>query len=249
MYVSLNQSQIKPFRRWLAPPPPARVPQGRNLLLSALPPNEYKNLLPHLIPVEFAPSTTLFDAGDPLECLYLPETAVVSLFSVQRDGTLLEVAMVGREGAVGVESVLESESALFCAEVMVAGRLLKVEVDKFRRLLGESERLRRQLFTYFRSLLSQVSYRSACNCRHLLTGRLCNWLLMVLDRAKEDNIRLTHDFIADHLGVRRSGVSVAAKKLMLEGVISYRRGLINIIDRAALEERACECYEMLRMDS
>lgn len=218
----------------------------RNRLLASLPGEEYERLRPHLEPVSLHLSQILFRPDDLLESVYFPETSIVSLLTDLSDGYGIEVGLVGREGMVGVSAALGMDREPKVATVQGAGEALKLKTSVLRDEMSRGGVLQANVLRYTHALLSQISQSVVCNVRHRIEGRLARWLLMYQNRAETDTFTLTHEFIANMLGIRRAGVSMVAHKLQRAGMIAYNRGQIRILDRQKLEEMTCECYRVVK---
>jgi CRP-like cAMP-binding protein len=217
-----------------------------NHVLAALPFLEWRRLEPHLELVALPTGAMLYESGVVLQHVYFPSTAVVSLVSSMQDGASAEVAVVGSEGIVGVCAFMGGGHALSSAVVQSAGHALRMGARSISEHANRSQALLQQLLSYTQALFTHMAQTSACNRHHALDQQLCRWLLLYLDRRRGTDIVVTHERIADMLGVRREGVTGAALKLQKAGLIQYRRGRIAILDRAGLEERSCECYAVVR---
>ena len=217
----------------------------RNRLLAALPREEYARLAPRLEPVALELSRVLFRPEEEISHVYFPAKAIVSLLTDLEDGTGMEVGLVGWEGMVGVSAVLGG-SETKVATVQGAGEALRLRVEALREEFGRGGVLQAQLLRYTHALMTQISQTVVCNVRHNLDGRLARWLLMYHDRRESDEFSLTHEFMANMLGVRRAGVTEVATRLKERGFIRYSRGHIAILDRAGLEQFACECYPAVK---
>lgn len=218
---------------------------SENQLLAALSGEEYERLAPHLEPVTLDLNQVLFRPEDRLRHVHFPLDSIVSLLTSLEDGSGMEVGLVGREGMVGVSAFLGG-SETKVATVQAAGASLRLGADNLRAEFGRSGTLQTALLRYTHALITQVSQSVVCNARHPVEGRLARWLLMYHDRLGRDEFELTHEFMANMLGVRRAGVSEVAEKLQAMGFIRYQRGHITIIDRKGLEEFACECYPVVK---
>jgi CRP-like cAMP-binding protein len=217
-----------------------------NQLLAALPAADWNALQPHLEWVELPQGEVLYESGDVLRHVYFPVTAVVSLVSSMKDGATAEVAVVGREGVVGVCAFLGGGSAHSGAVVQRAGRGLRMSAQAIADQAGRSPALSRQLLGYTQALLTHMTQTSACHRHHDVDQQLCRWLLLHLDRQPGQDLLVTHERIAGLLGVRREGVTGGALKLRKAGLIDYRRGHLSVLDREGLEARSCECYAVVR---
>ncbi|MDT8999490.1 Crp/Fnr family transcriptional regulator [Paucibacter sp. APW11] len=216
-----------------------------NELLAALPGDVAAALRAQLESVVLTAGSTLYEAGVELSHVYFPVTAVISLVSPMQDGACIEVAVVGREGIAGVCAFMGGGKALSNAVVQRAGLAWRMKAADIARLARDVEPAMQQLLRYTQVLFTQMAQTSACHRHHALAPQLCRWLLEHLDRQAGDEMRVTQERIAVMLGVRREGVTVAALQLQKDGVISYRRGCIRVLDRQRLKTQSCECYEVL----
>ena len=214
-----------------------------NFILSALPVEMLRSLEPDMDRVVLKGQEFLFHEGDRVDFVYFPITAVVSEFRLLEDGRMVEIAVTGRDGAIGLLPVLlGSNSAPNFTQVSQAGTALRVSALKFAALLGFHEQARISLRPSVDVYVKQISQRSICNMFHSVKQRLCTWLLMVQDRCGLDTLSLTHDHISRILGVFRPSVTCMAQELRDEKVIDYARGGISIRNRKRVEESACACY-------
>lgn len=216
-----------------------------NDLLTALPPDVLKEMEVRFQSVELRTGDMLYEAGTPLRHAYFPVSAVVSLFSPLLNGVGAEVAVVGREGVVGVCTFLGGAKSLSSAVVQHAGRALRIGARDINEMAREFEPVMRHLLRYTQVLFTNMAQTSVCHSHHSLHSQLCSWLLQHLDRQVEEDIYVTQERIAGMLGVRREGVTAAALKLQSDGVIRYHRGLIKVLDRRELEHQSCECYGVM----
>lgn len=188
----------------------------------------------------------LFEQGERIRHVYFPVDGFISQL-VPVDGRMnLEVELVGNEGMLGVAAVLGINIAPLQALVQGSGSCWRMSVGNFRREIEASRALRRELHRYIYVLMVQLSQSAACLSFHVLDARLARWLLMTHDRAPSDEFYLTHEFLAQMLGVRRVGVTTAAGLLQRRGLLSYNRGTITILDRTGLEAASCSCYQASR---
>ncbi|MGH9941062.1 MAG: Crp/Fnr family transcriptional regulator [Pyrinomonadaceae bacterium] len=213
-----------------------------NELLSALPGEDFARLLPHLEPASHFSGESLYKFGEDVRHVYFPENAVVSQLHVLADGSMIEAALIGREGVLGLSAIFNSAPAAHLTQVAVAGSTLRVRAEILRHEFERGGALRRRVLGYASARMQQLSQRAVCNGRHGVEKRLCSWLLMVHDRAGDVQLSLTHEQIAQHLGARRAGVTIVATDLKNKKIIAYSRGTVRILDRARLEAAACECY-------
>ena len=220
--------------------------QPPNHLLAALPREDYQRLLPELEPVNLIYGEVLFEPGERLRHAYFPGDAHVSLLTVLEKGKALEVSLVGREGMVGVPLALGVDDSPVRALVQGSGTALRMKAAAFREELARSAPLQREVHRYAYAKLTQARQTAACNRFHEVEARLARWLLMTRDRVRSDHFHLTHEFLADMLGVRRAGVTNAATSLQRRKLIRYRRGHIRILDLEGLQNTACECYQTVK---
>lgn len=219
-----------------------------NLLLGSLPHKERDRLLVHCEPVDLLFGKVLCEAGRPFRYLYFPISGFISQVSTLGPHRPLELALIGNEGMLGATSILGINTAPNRAVVQGSGSALRISPLQLRRALTESPRLLRTLKHYLYVLMTQLAQSVACARFHEVEPRLARWLLMSHDRAHGEHLQLTHEFLADMLGVRRSGITIAAGALQARKLIHYSRGLITILDRQGLEAAACGCYEALNED-
>jgi CRP-like cAMP-binding protein len=213
-----------------------------NKLLRAMPGEEFTRLLPHLQPVFLSPFENIYGLGETARFAYFPEGAVICHLYLLEDGGTAEAAMIGREGMIGLSAVFDTPPPACLTHVVMGGSALRISVEVLRREFARSHTLQRLLLRYSGSRLEHVSWRVVCNSRHAAEARLCSWLLMISDRAGEDQLPLTHEQMARHLGIRRAGVTQVATSLRDRGAIGYSRGVITILDRSLIQAAACECY-------
>jgi CRP-like cAMP-binding protein len=191
----------------------------------------------------------LFDAGDEVEQVTFPLGGMVSLLVVLNNGEAVETATVGREGVVGAMAGLGLHTSRVRAVVQLPGVLARISATQFRRAASGSKAISDMCIRYNEALLAQARTTAACNISHGIEARFCRWLLQSRDCAESDTVPLTQEFLSEMLGVRRTSVTEVAVKLQEKGVISYSRGVINVVDLAKLKELSCECYETLRGDT
>jgi CRP-like cAMP-binding protein len=217
-----------------------------NLLLAALPITELDELRSHLEAVNLPVLKVLVETGKPIDHVYFPETAVISVVRGISDGTYIETGTIGREGFAGVSLYLGSEISPNRLEVQVPGACLRIASREFQECLGASAAFRSLANRFILSLFDQVGQSVVCSSRHPIAQRCARWLLMAHDRFGSDSFALTHTTLARMLDVRRAGVTVAALVLRRDGLIDYKRGHVTVLDRAGLERAACECYALNR---
>jgi CRP-like cAMP-binding protein len=206
-------------------------------------------LYPHMELVTMPLGKILYESGDVLRHVYFPTDSIVSLLYVMADGASAEIAVVGNEGVVGVALFMGGETTPSRAIVQSAGyayRLIGQQLkDEFHRN-GEMQIL---LLRYTQSLITQMAQTAVCNRHHSVDQQLCRWLLLSLDRLSSNVLIMTHELIANMLGVRREGVTDAAGKLQKLGIIRYSRGHITVLDRPKLEGLCCECYAVVKKET
>ena len=202
---------------------------------------------PHLEEVALAVDDVLYEPGMPLRHLFFPISAVVALLYVMEDGATTEFALVGAEGFVGFPLLMGGDSTPRRAVVQIAGMAWRVKAEVARTMLADTE-LARPMLRHVQALVTQMSQTAACNRHHAITQQLSRLLLMLLDRGAGCELLLTHERLARMLGVRREGVTTAAQVLQREGLIRGGRGHVSVLDRAGLEQRACECYRVVERE-
>jgi CRP-like cAMP-binding protein len=217
-----------------------------NRLLAALPDPDRERLLAHTEPLEMTLRQPIYDPGQPIEHVYFPIDAVMSVLAVMDDGQAVEVATIGNEGMVGIPvflGVTTSPGQAFC---QVPGLALRLAAGRFRELANGAGTVQELLQRYTYAFFTQISQGAACNRLHSLDQRLARWLLMTQDRTGgKDQFPLTQEFMAQMLGVRRATVTEAAGRLSQANLISYSRGILTIVDRPGLEAASCECYRII----
>ena len=219
-----------------------------NHLLAALPPDERARWLPALEPVEMPLGHVLYESGMAMTHVYFPATSIVSLLYVMEDGASAEIAVVGNEGIVGVALFMGGETTPSRAVVQSAGLGFRLRGQLLKEEFKRSGPVLHLLLRYTQALITQMAQTAVCNRHHSLDQQLCRWLLLSLDRLHSDELVMTQELIADMLGVRREGVTEAAGHLQRAGLIRYRRGHITVLDRDRLEQRACECYAVVKKE-
>jgi len=222
---------------------------SQNHLLAALPGMEFERLGPHLELAPMALGAMVYYPGEQLQHAYFPTTAIVSLHYVMESGATAETAGVGNEGMVGVSLFMGGDTTPSSAVVQAAGHAYRMDRQKLLEEFHRGGLLQHLLLRYTQALMTQVTQTAACNRHHSVEQRLCRWLLVAADRSEGRALVMTHELVAGMLGVRREGVTEAAGRLQNAGCISYRRGHIAVLDRAALEARACECYAVVRKET
>ena len=217
-----------------------------NHLLAALPRKEYQKLLRVLEPVTLAYEGVLYEAHAPIRHVYFPNDSFVSMLTTVDGGRAAEVGLIGCEGMVGLSAALGITVSPFLAVVQGGGTALRMKIADFRRNFSESVALRRELCLFTHLLMIQIAQTAACNRFHVVTQRMARWLLMTCDRVNSNEFRITQEFLALMLGVRRVGINVAARSLQERKLIGYRRGTITILDHRGLVAAACGCYKTVK---
>jgi CRP-like cAMP-binding protein len=220
--------------------------QNSNAILASLSATDASALLPHLKKVHLESRRILFNVGDVVDAVYFPTSAVVSLVVALSTGEMVEGAMVGKDGVVGVSAALDSKIALSQAIVQLSGEAFVCDAVAFKGIAMQSERLLSLLFRHEQAVFAQAQQSTACMASHDIRSRLCRWLLRARDLSGSDSLNFTQEFLAEMLGVRRTSVTFDAHALQQAGLIKYARGKIQIVNVDGLHEGACECYETVR---
>jgi CRP-like cAMP-binding protein len=226
----------------------ASPPTTANRILNALTRAEYERLAIHLEPVNLSHGEVLYHPDQPITHVYFPNRGTISIVSTFEDGASVEVGMVGNEGMFGVCVFLGSISTPLEAVVQLPGDGLRMRADVLRKEFNKGGQLQDLLLRYTQAFITQIAQTAACNRAHPVEGRLVRWLLMCQDRSHSKDLKLTQEFIATMLGTRRAGVTEAAGQLQARGLIQYKRGHINILDREGLEAASCECYQIVKKE-
>jgi CRP-like cAMP-binding protein len=217
-----------------------------NRLLAALPQEAYEALAPSLERVDLQLGEALHEPGGPRRYVYFPAGSIVSLLYMLENGASTQFAVTGCEGVVGVCVFMSGQTASNRAVVQSAGYAHRMEASVLKRQFERIPALQRLLLRYAQALIAQMAQTAVCNRHHSVHQQLCRLLLLSLDRLPDNEVAMTHERIAQMLGVRRVGVTQAAGRLQAAGLIDYRRGHITVLDRPGLEESACECYVTVR---
>jgi CRP-like cAMP-binding protein len=220
----------------------------RNQLLAALPHAQWDHWQPHLEPVELPLGSVLYESGGELSHVYFPTTAIISLLYILQSGASAEIAVVGHEGIVGVSLFMGGGSTPSRAIVQSAGDGFRLKANLMMEEFDRAGPVLHLLLRYTQALITQMAQTAVCNRHHSLDQQLCRWLLLSLDRLPSNQLIMTQELIANMLGVRREGVTAAAGNLHEAGLIQYQRGHITVLDRPGLEQRTCECYEVVRKE-
>jgi CRP-like cAMP-binding protein len=244
----LDEPQALQFPVPSAQSAPASSGPRRNRLLAALPDGSYGALAPFLERVDMRLGSVLYESEGPRRHVYFPTTSIVSLLYVLKNGASAEFAVTGNEGVVGFSVFMSGETASNRVAVQTAGTAYRIPASLFRPEFERNAPLQRVLLRYAQAVISQMAQTAVCNRHHNVQQQFCRLLLLILDRVPGNQLAMTQESVAGMLGVRRAGVTQAARRLHAEGLIDYRRGRITVLDRQALEERACECYGIVRRE-
>jgi CRP-like cAMP-binding protein len=217
-----------------------------NRLLAMLPDAERTRVLPLLEHVELPLGKVLHECGGSSIYVYFPTTAIVSLMHLLNDGASAEIAAIGCDGVVGFNQLMGGGSTASRAVVQCGGEGYRLKAHYIAAEIGRAGPILNLLLRHTQALMTQTAQTAVCNRHHCLDQQLCRWLLLTLDRLPTNEITMTQELIAGLLGVRREGVTAAAGRLQSAGLIRYRRGRISVLDRVGLEQRACECYAVVR---
>lgn len=226
----------------------ARHPLHQNHLLAALPAEIAERLFPHLELIAMPLGQVIYDSGSQLHYVYFPTTAIVSIHYVTENGASAEIAGVGNEGVLGISLFLGGNTTPNLATVQTAGHSYRLKGTLMMEEFNRAGPMMRLMLRYTQALMTQMSQTAVCNRHHSVEQQLCRWLVLTLDRLPSNELTITQELIAGMLGVRREGITEAAGKLQRDGLISYRRGHITVLDRTGLESRACECYNVVKKE-
>jgi CRP-like cAMP-binding protein len=218
-----------------------------NRLLLALPARELKRLAPHLQQIRCRREQVLLDADSALAHIFFPDSGVISVLAVYADGSMIEMATIGREGCTGIQAVLGAKSTSARFLVQVPGSATRMPRADFVRAVNAFPAFRSLMLSYLEAFLEQVLVSCACNGAHSLSNRLARWLLMMRDRSDSDALPLTQNLLAEMLGVQRPSITNAVRQLERKGLIRRKRGQVTIVNRPGLIDASCECYELVRM--
>jgi CRP-like cAMP-binding protein len=224
----------------------ARSPRPRNRLLLALPSSVLKRLTPELEQIPCGRGQILMDADTPLDHVYFPDSGVVSVVAVYADGSIIEMATIGREGCTAVQAVLGAKISSVRLLVQIPGSAARISRVAFTRAMETIPSFRTLMFAYLQAFLEQVLVSVACNGTHRLKQRLARWLLMMRDRCDDDALQITQSLLGEMLGVQRPTISNAAKDLEEAGLIARGHRQVTVLDRRGLVKASCECYQLVR---
>jgi len=224
------------------------VSEDLNYIFHSISETEWERLLPHIERVEIHLGKILYEPGTKMSHVYFPTTAIVSLFYALENGSSAEIAVVGNEGIVGISIFMGGESTSSRAVVQSAGFGYRIRSSIFLEEFNRSGPMMHLLLRYTQTLITQMCQTSVCNRHHTLDQQFCRWLLLSLDRLSSNPLNMTQELIANMLSVRREGVTEAALKVQKAGLIKYSRGHITILDGGGLENRTCECYQVVKTE-
>lgn len=221
----------------------------QNHLLAALPEVEYNRLLPLLELVELSAGEVLDEPMNNLKYAYFPTDSIISVLYVLANGQTSEIAVIGNEGVLGIDLFMGGNTMQNQAVVQSTGWSYRMCASLIRQEFGHNGTLPRLILLYTQTLIAQMSQTAVCNRHHNLEQQLCRRLLLSLDRLPDSQLTMTQELIANMLGVRREGITILAGKLQRAGLIEYHRGHIVVLNRAGLEARCCECYQVVKTES
>jgi len=227
------------------PPPHPR----QNHLLAALSPEVQDRLFPYLELVALPLRALMYESGRPMRHVYFPTDAIVSLQYVMENGASTAILVVGNEGLLGITLFMGGESTPSRSVVQSTGHAYRLPRTRVKEEFKRHGELLLLMLRYTQALITQVAQTAVCNRHHEIDQQLCRWLLLSMDRLSNNQLTMTQEFIANMLGVRREGVTHAALKLQRLGVISYKRGMIKVLDRPQLESLSCECYAVVKKET
>ncbi len=217
-----------------------------NHLLAALPAEEFDRLMTNLKPVSLKLGEVIYESGEQLENIYFPTTAIISLLYIMENGSTAEIGMAGNDGLVGIALFMGGNTTPNRAVVQSAGNAFRLSSKALKFEFGLGGKFHNILLRYTQYLMTQISQTAVCNRLHTVEQQLCRWLLINHDLLQSNKLIMTHDLIADMLGVRREGVSIAAGNLQKKKLIKYVRGTITMLDPKGLEVAGCECYGVVK---
>ena len=218
----------------------------QNQLLGAFEEEARSRLEGYLQPVSMKLGEVVCEAGGLLKHAYFPQGSVLSLITVLENGSAVECANIGREGAFGIFAAMYSRTSFTRCIIQLEGPMLRCPIEPLQREFEASNYMKNLLVSFSETLLSQVMQTVACNALHTVQRRICRWLLMMHDRAEGAALTYTHEFLAHILGVNRTSITLAAPSMQREGLISYSRGAMQVLDRARMERASCECYSVVK---
>ena len=209
---------------------------------------ELMRLLPNLQPLTLTLGEVLYESGEKMDYVYFPTTAIISLLYIMENGSTAEIGVVGNDGLVGIAIFMGGDTTPNRAVVQSAGKAFKMRAKEMKDEFTRGGRFHSLCLRYTQALITQISQTAVCNRLHSIDQQLCRWLLLSHDRLPTSRLIMTQELISNMLGVRREGITHAAKRLQKAGYISYVRGDMTILDRKGLEASVCECYQVVRTE-
>ena len=197
-------------------------------------------------PVDVKLGAVICEAGGALKHAYFPQGAVLSLLTVMESGSAIETANIGREGAFGIFAAMYSRVSFNRCIVQLVGPMIRCPIEALQEEFARSANVRDLFVSYSETLLSQVQQTVGCNALHTVQERMCRWLLMMDDRAEGEPMTYTQEFLSEIMGVNRTSISLAAQSMQDAGLIAYRRGMMQVLNRAGMEKVSCECYAIVK---
>ena len=220
-----------------------------NMLLNTLPDESKARIFPQLKLVHLPLGKVIYESGQSLELVYFPTDSIVSLLYEIKNGSSAEISIVGNDGMLGIAVFMGGESMPSRAVVQSAGNAFFLPATILKKEFNNNPSIRLILLRYVQALIAQIAQTAVCNRHHTIEQQLCRWLLLSIDRLASNNLNMTQELIANMLGVRREGVTEAAGRLQKLGVIHYKRGHIEVVDRGKLERLCCECYDVVKQET
>jgi CRP-like cAMP-binding protein len=220
--------------------------QIKNQLLSALPRNVFNALRPDIVHVELEMRTIIYSPGDEVEWVYFPSSGMISILQPTADSRGIELATIGKEGALGAIAGFGLNYALTISVVQMPLTAVKISAPRFRKHLSQYASLQEMALKSNEVILAQTQITAACNALHNVEQRFCRWLLQTWDRSEDNTVKLTQEFLSEMLGVRRTSVTEIALRIQTDGIIRYQRGKIEVLNRQELEKRSCDCFDAVR---
>ena len=218
----------------------------QNSLLEALPAEDIARIAHHLTSVELERGRLLYEPGDDIDFIYFPHDGVISLMTLMENGAAIESTTIGPEGALGLMAAVAPRQSLSRAIVQTPLRASRIAADRLHEIWEKSPALRSLIDRHTEALYGHAIQSVACNALHSVEARFCRWLLTCHDRISSDTVALTQEFLADMLGVQRTTVTAVARSVQHKGIIRYRRGVVDIVDRPGLLSLTCECYGVIQ---
>ncbi len=227
-------------------PPSASSIRPRNLILSQMPEAQYAAISRFLVPVDLPLGFRLSEPNQPIDHVYFLLGGLVSVDALTEKGESVEVGVLGREGFAGLSGLLGHPQMSHSVVMQGSGAGLRIRTNIVREEFLKGGEFARSVHSFIYMQMVQMAQSVLCNRLHPIEARMARWMLTACDRMQTDNLKLTQEFLAQMLGSRRSTVTVAAGKMQKRGLIDYRRGNVQIVNRLGLEAVACECYGIVR---